>query len=103
MDKTIALQVCLSLVVIYGLANVAYTELSGRGLRSLIKTTRYHGENGKILNPAADSNTPKVVYLNVKRVLHPKRNCFKYFTAQNGTWVETCVPNDDTPKDYSEK
>ena len=97
MDKTIAVQICLSLVVIYGLANVIHTELSGKGLCSLLKPTRYHGENGRMPNPAAGSDEPKVIYLNVKRVLHPKRNCFKYFTAQDGTWVETCVPNDDTP------
>mgnify|MGYP000104990559 CR=1 FL=1 len=102
MDKTIALQICLSLVAFYGLANVIQTELSGRGLCSLLDIKR-RGDNDKILKPAACCNTPKTIYLDAKIIPHAKRNCFKYFTMQDGIWVETCVPSDNTPKDYSEK
>lgn len=103
MDKTMVVQICLSLVVLYGFVNVIHTELSGNGLCSLIKPIKYHGDNDKVLNPAAGSNAPKVIYLNAKKVPHSRRGCFKYFTAHDGTWVETCILSDDIPKNYSEK
>lgn len=102
MDKTMFVQICLSLVVLYGFVNVIHTELSGNGLCPWFHT-RHQDDNGKELNSDAGNDTPKVIYLNLKKRPRPRRNCFKYFTAQDGTWVETCIPADDTPKDYSKK
>lgn len=103
MDKTVALQICLSLVVLYGLANVVRTEMSGKGLWSTLKSTRHHGGVGKMPELTARSDAPTVIYLDMKRIPRQRRNCFKYFTAQDGTWIETCIPEDGTPNSYSEK
>lgn len=102
MNKTIALQICLSLVAFYGLVNVILTELSGKGLCPWFYT-RHQDDNDKILNPAAGSDAPNVIHLDVKRIPRERRNCFKYFTAQDGTWVETCIPSDDISKNNSKK
>lgn len=97
MDKTMVVQICLSLVVLYGFVNVIYTELSGNGLCPWFHT-RHQDDSDKKFNPDAGSDAPKVIYLDVKKISRPRRNCFKYFTAQDGTWVETCVPSDGTSK-----
>lgn len=100
MDKTIIVQVCLTLVVLYGLTNVVYTEISGNGLCSTLKSNRHHSEHSKGAKSAACKKTPTAIYLDIKRIPCQKRTCFKYFTAQNGTWVETCIPGKDTAKNY---
>ena len=102
MGKTIAVQMCLVMAALYGLINVILTELSGEGLCSTLKHPRRHRKNGKISVLAANRKATGIIYLDVIEIPYPERNCFKYFTAQDGTWVETCIPT-DAPNHYSEK
>lgn len=90
MDKTAVVQLCLVLVAIYGIANVIQTELSGKGLYSMLEPTNHHIKpDDAPVTGAVDSKWP-VIRLNVQKI-RKRQNCFKYFTAENGDWIERCI------------
>lgn len=89
MNKTITLQTYLALFAFYGLANVIYTELSGRGLYSMFKPVQHSNADGALITTATSSNSP-VIVISV-RITPRRRRCFKYFTVTDGTWIETRI------------
>lgn len=89
MNKTITLQICLALCVCYGLANVIYTELSGRGLYSMLKPVQHSNADAALVTTATSSNS-SVIVISV-RITPRQRRCFKYFTVTDETWIETRI------------
>lgn len=98
MDKTVVLQICLTLFVFYGLGNVVYTELSRKGLYSMLKPTRPHGKDNETNVPTAVKPKWPVIRLNIQKTPRQKK-CFKYFTATDGGWIESCIPERNVPEE----
>lgn len=99
MNRTAVLQIYLALFVFYGLGNVIYTELSGKGIYSMLKPARYHGKSNEAIIAIAVEPKWLIICLNIQKT--PRQRCFKYFTAIDGGWIESRIQKYDAPEDNS--
>lgn len=87
----------------YGLENVIYTELSGRGLYSMLKPTRHRDKSIERSMTMAVNPKWQVIHLDAQIIPHQKQNRFKYFTEQDGIWIERVGQGYDAPEDNTKK